>query len=65
MRSRPISERRRLKRTTLKKRASLIVKRGRSVGLAVASDLSPSFQCQVGSSLVLRRPIETTALIGN
>ena len=29
MRSRPISERRRLKRTALKKRASLIVKRGR------------------------------------
>ncbi len=32
-------------------------------GLALASDFSFSFQCKVGSSLVLRRPIETAALI--
>ncbi len=32
-------------------------------GLALASDFSFCFQCKVGSSLVLRRPIETTAVI--
>jgi hypothetical protein len=31
--------------------------------LALASDFGFSFQCKVGSSLVLRRPIEITALI--
>ena len=30
-------------------------------GLTLASDFGFCFQCQVGSSLVLRRPIETTA----
>ena len=34
------------------------------VRLALASDFSFCFQCGVGSSLVLRRPIETTALTG-
>jgi hypothetical protein len=34
-------------------------------GLALASDFSFCFQYKVGSSLVLRRPIEITALIGN
>jgi len=33
-------------------------------GLTLASVLGFCFQCQVGSSLVLRRPIETTALTG-
>jgi len=33
-------------------------------GLTLASDFSFCFQCNVGSSLVLRRPIETTRLIG-
>jgi hypothetical protein len=32
-------------------------------GLTLASDFSFCFPCQVGSSFVLRRPIETTALI--
>ena len=32
-------------------------------GLTLASDFGFCFQCQEGSSLVLRRPIETTALI--
>jgi hypothetical protein len=32
--------------------------------LTLTSDFSFCFQCQVGSSLVLRRPIEITALIG-
>src|SRR5450631_3821131 len=32
-------------------------------GLALASDFSFCFQCKVGSSLVLRRPIETTRLM--
>ncbi|MFZ3216545.1 MAG: hypothetical protein WA192_10845, partial [Candidatus Acidiferrales bacterium] len=31
-------------------------------GLILASDFGFCFQCQVGPSLVLRRPIETTAL---
>ena len=34
------------------------------VGLALASDFSFCFQCKVGSSLVLRRPIEITAVTG-
>jgi hypothetical protein len=34
-------------------------------GLALASDFGFCFQCQSGSSLVLRRPIETTAVIGH
>jgi hypothetical protein len=34
-------------------------------GLTLASDFSFCFQCQAGSSLVLRRPIETTALTGD
>jgi hypothetical protein len=34
-------------------------------GLTLASDFSFCFQCQEGSSLVLRRPIETTALTRN
>jgi hypothetical protein len=34
------------------------------VGLTLASDFGFCFQCKVGSSLVLRRPIETTSLIG-
>src|SRR5271156_4834972 len=33
-------------------------------GLTLASDFGFCFQCQAGSSLVLRRPIEITALIG-
>jgi hypothetical protein len=33
-------------------------------GLTLASDISFCFQCQAGSSLVLRRPIEITALTG-
>jgi hypothetical protein len=32
--------------------------------LTLAGDFSFCFQCQTGSSLVLRRPIEITALIG-
>src|SRR5271156_6524601 len=32
-------------------------------GLTLASDFGICFQCQAGSSLVLRRPIEITALI--
>ena len=32
------------------------------VGLALASDISFCFQCEVGSILVLRRPIEIAAL---
>jgi hypothetical protein len=32
-------------------------------GLAVASDFGFCFQCQAGSSLVLRRPSEITAFI--
>lgn len=32
-------------------------------GLALASDFGFSFQCEVGSSLVLRRPIEITRVI--
>jgi hypothetical protein len=35
-----------------------------STGLTLASDFSFCFQCQVGSSLVLRRPIGTTAVTG-
>ncbi len=35
-----------------------------SAGLTLASDFSLCFQCQRGSSVVLRRPIESTALIG-
>jgi hypothetical protein len=31
-------------------------------GLALASDFGFCFQCQAGSSLVLRRPIEITGL---
>src|SRR5271170_6631095 len=31
-------------------------------GLSLTSDLGICFQCQVGSSLVLRRPIESTGL---
>jgi hypothetical protein len=31
-------------------------------GLTLASDFSFCFQCKVGSSLVLRRPIESTLL---
>ena len=34
-------------------------------GLIPASDFSFCFQYQVGSSLVLRRPIEITAVIGH
>src|SRR5271170_1040819 len=34
-------------------------------GLAQVSDFSFCFQCKAGSSLVLRRPIETTSVIGN
>ena len=34
------------------------------VGLALASDFSFCFQCKVGSSLVLRRPVETTRVTG-
>jgi hypothetical protein len=34
-------------------------------GLTLASDFSFCFQCQAGSNLVLRRPIETTRLIGH
>src|SRR5580692_2264960 len=34
-------------------------------GLTLASHSSFCFQCQAGSSLVLRRPIETTALTGH
>ena len=33
--------------------------------LNLTSDLGICFQCQAGSSLVLRRPLEITALIGN
>jgi hypothetical protein len=33
-------------------------------GLAPASDFSFCFQCQVGSSLMLRRPIETARVTG-
>jgi hypothetical protein len=33
-------------------------------GLALACDFAFRFQCQMGSSLVLHRPIETTALTG-
>jgi hypothetical protein len=33
-----------------------------SVGLALVSDFSFCFQCEEGSSSVLRRPIETTRL---
>jgi hypothetical protein len=33
-------------------------------GLTLTSDLGICFQCQAGSSLVLRRPIEITALTG-
>jgi hypothetical protein len=32
-------------------------------GLTLTSNFGFYFQCQVGSSLVLRRPIETTAFI--
>jgi hypothetical protein len=35
-----------------------------SAGLIPASDFSFCFRCEAGSSLVLRRPIETAALIG-
>jgi len=35
------------------------------VGLALASEFSFCLQCQVGSSLVLHRPIESTRVIGN
>jgi acyl-CoA synthetase (AMP-forming)/AMP-acid ligase II len=34
-----------------------------ATGLTLASDFSFCFQCQAGSSLVLRRPIEITELI--
>src|SRR5580658_4525079 len=34
-------------------------------GLALASDFGFCFQCQAGASLVSRRPIEITALIGH
>jgi hypothetical protein len=34
-----------------------------SPGLTLASDFGFCFQCQAGSSLVLHRPIEITALI--
>jgi hypothetical protein len=34
-------------------------------GLTLASDFSSCFQSKVGSSLVLRRPIETTRVIGS
>src|SRR5271156_3287719 len=34
-------------------------------GLTLAVDFGFCFQCQVGSSLVLRRPIEITRLIGH
>jgi hypothetical protein len=34
-------------------------------GLALANDFSFCFQCEVGLSLALRRPIETTTLIGH
>jgi hypothetical protein len=34
------------------------------VGLTLTSDLGICFQCQVGSCLVLRRPIEITGLTG-
>src|SRR5271156_1653954 len=34
-------------------------------GLALASDIGLCFQSQAGSSLVLRRPIEITALTGH
>jgi hypothetical protein len=33
-------------------------------GLTLMSDLGICFQCQAGSSLLLRRPIEITAVIG-
>src|SRR5277367_471506 len=33
-------------------------------GLALACDFAFRFQCQMGSSLVLHRPIETTAVTG-
>jgi hypothetical protein len=34
-------------------------------GLTLASDFAFCFQCQAGSSLVLRRPIETTRVTGH
>jgi hypothetical protein len=34
-------------------------------GLTLAGDFGFSFQCQVGSSLVLRRPIEITRVTGH
>jgi hypothetical protein len=38
---------------------------GVPAGLTPASDSGFCFQCQAGSSLVLRRPIEITALTGH
>jgi hypothetical protein len=35
------------------------------VGLTLASDFGFCFQCELGSSLVLRRPIEITPLTGH
>jgi hypothetical protein len=34
-------------------------------GLTLASDFGFCFQCQAGSSLLLRRPIEITRVVGN
>src|ERR1700677_1978021 len=34
-------------------------------GPTLTSDLGVCFQCRTGSSLVLRRPIEITCLVGN
>ena len=34
-------------------------------GLTLVSDFGFCFQCQPGSSVVLRRPIEITRVIGN